>query len=515
MYRSTSVLFTVAALVSLAQVAGAQNLHLDATQANPSEPRVMANRSEDTLSVKQQSPTPQRSSIEVAGLEWSQQVDAATTVLIATTATPADALTSGVLQGSYEAPLLFADPKRGLNVATLAEIRRLGAKQAFILGGPASVPLAVEHQLDGLAVKRLHGPTRIETALAVAQVVSSPTDPFTGLAKATSSAPQGALLIRSLDPTNASDPTAEFGDALGAGALAAQTKQVVLLTPTNELNAGVKDYLKTYPALPVHIVGGPQAINDHVVSEIPASHPKRRLSGASRAETAVELAQSSSIRPKGITVLDGFSKDSWAVGLAGARYTSAHSHALVVVHRDHTNTHVSQALQRLQLGSQLPVYLGRGITTLRARPGQVDRLPSPFVYIDLAAEADGMHHLNNARQARNLSPVTRHAALDASAQQWSQAMLKANKISHAPDWSAQIAQVIHANPQVGFGHPLAENVVIHPNVGSNTGRGMHDTWMGSRGHANNMLRTEAAYVGYGVVCDLNTCYGTQRFTTQR
>ena len=90
-------------------------------------------------------------------------------VIIATGQKFPDALTASGLAGCLNAPVLLVT-RDSIPAKTAAEIRRLGVRRAIICGGTPSVGTIVASRLRGmgLSVERLAGPTRYETAVAVA-----------------------------------------------------------------------------------------------------------------------------------------------------------------------------------------------------------------------------------------------------------------------------------------------------------------------------------------------------------
>jgi putative cell wall-binding protein len=107
------------------------------------------------------------------GVEASKRAfpGGASTVVLATGRNWPDALGGSALAGAVDGPLLLVDTN-SVSTAVLAEISRLGATKAYILGGEAAVSNAVKTQLEGALgagkVVRLAGNTRYATALAVA-----------------------------------------------------------------------------------------------------------------------------------------------------------------------------------------------------------------------------------------------------------------------------------------------------------------------------------------------------------
>ena len=88
------------------------------------------------------------------------------TVVLATFDGYWDALTASGLAGFYRCPVLLTDPN-SLSPEALAEMQRLGVKQAFIAGGPAAISETVEAQVNdnGIATTRVAGANAAGTAV--------------------------------------------------------------------------------------------------------------------------------------------------------------------------------------------------------------------------------------------------------------------------------------------------------------------------------------------------------------
>jgi len=98
----------------------------------------------------------------------------ASTVVVATGENWPDALGGSALCGAVYGPMLLT-PKASLPADVTAEIKRLGATRAYVLGGTGAASVAVENQLVSLLgrpdVIRLSGTNRYGTALAIAAEV--------------------------------------------------------------------------------------------------------------------------------------------------------------------------------------------------------------------------------------------------------------------------------------------------------------------------------------------------------
>lgn len=111
------------------------------------------------------------------------------------------------------------------------------------------------------------------------------------------------------------------------------------------------------------------------------------------------------------------------------------------------------------------------------------------------------HSINAERVARGLAPVQWHAGLAQSAQQWSDSMAAAGRMSHG-------------SPQLGQGNlvgidAFAENLFEADQVF--TVDYLHRGWMASGPHRQNILQPDLDTVGIGVTCANGRSYLTQQF----
>ncbi|MBA4370068.1 MAG: hypothetical protein C0418_00625 [Coriobacteriaceae bacterium] len=195
------------------------------------------------------------------------------TVVIATGRNWPDALGGSALAGVVDGPLLLTDTG-SLPAPVLAEIRRLGAKKAYILGGRSAVGSGVESSLKAAlgsaAVERLGGPDRYVTARLVANKVLS----------LQGSAFDGVILVATGD---------NYPDALAASPIAAAKGRPVILA-----NPGSSAVYVPSSARSAVILGGtaavPSRVESTLKSRLGASNVIRR-GGADRFETASLVAE--------------------------------------------------------------------------------------------------------------------------------------------------------------------------------------------------------------------------------
>ncbi len=196
--------------------------------------------------------------------------DTAETVVVVRGDLPPDALTASPLAAAEDAPVLLAG-QEGLSSATLAEIRRLGASDAVVVGGEQAVsPQTVEQLEDqGLAVRRIAGASRFDTAAQVAASLASP-------------AGGDAILVR-----GTGEAETAFADAVAASALAARTGAPILLTATDDLPEVTRQALTDLRPERVIVVGGEAVVSRSVVAEVEGTVALvERLAGQDRYATS-------------------------------------------------------------------------------------------------------------------------------------------------------------------------------------------------------------------------------------
>ncbi|HUG83058.1 MAG TPA: cell wall-binding repeat-containing protein, partial [Euzebya sp.] len=221
---------------------------------------------------------------------------------------------------SATGPLLLTD-RETLSAVTGAEIVRvleLGGR-VYVLGGDQAVGPAVAAELAdaGYDVVRLAGPSRVETAIAVADEIRT-------LYQARGTV---ALARAFGTPDN---PTAGWADSVTGGAWAAQAGVPILVTSTEGLHPAVADWLTRDGPASTVLLGGTAALSPAVADAVPGP---RRIAGDERAGTAAAIATDligGSAIPR-FLVLHGFRPDGFGFGLAAAGLAADRGIPLVVV----------------------------------------------------------------------------------------------------------------------------------------------------------------------------------------
>jgi putative cell wall-binding protein len=170
-----------------------------------------------------------------------------------------------------DAPLLLTGSD-ALAPVVLAEINRLGASRAVLLGGTAALSeqVATDLAVAGLEVDRIAGPDRFGTAAAIARRLG-PSAPV-------------AFVTEGAHP----DPARGWPDALSAAPYAAVQGQPILLVTRDSIPPATADVLSGLGVTEAIIVGGPTAVSEAVEAGL-ATHNPRRLAGATRYATSAAV----------------------------------------------------------------------------------------------------------------------------------------------------------------------------------------------------------------------------------
>lgn len=197
----------------------------------------------------------------------------ASTVVIATGANWPDALGGAALAGVADAPILLTDPK-SLPSAVRAEIVRLGATKAYVLGSTAAVSASVASAIDsipGMATPvRLAGSNRYGTANAVAAE-----------AKRLQSSYDGVMFVAT---------GLNFPDALAASPVSAAKGWPLYLAAPTGLTSETLNTMKAQGSR-VIILGSSAAVPTLVKNQLEDAFPGQvtRLEGGDRYATGLAV----------------------------------------------------------------------------------------------------------------------------------------------------------------------------------------------------------------------------------
>lgn len=209
--------------------------------------------------------------MKISEIGW----DDADKVIIASGSSYPDALAGVPLSRAADAPILLTMSRNGAEDELLAEIARLGAKSAYILGGQAAVSSEVESDLKaaGVACTRLAGNDRYETSVAVAQELKNLTDGMFD-----------TLYFVSAD---------NYPDALAISSIAAIGGDPILYVGSKSaLQLCVAEFAAGTGCSNAVLLGGEAAVSDAgKVSIEELGMTVERISGADRYATGLAVAQ--------------------------------------------------------------------------------------------------------------------------------------------------------------------------------------------------------------------------------
>lgn len=239
----------------------------------------------------------------------------AKTVIVANGLNFPDALGAVSLSSSLKAPIIFANSDV-IDSKAKAEVLRLGAKKAIIVGGRESVSSNYFESLEnlGLSVKRISGDNRIETALKVSKELNS-------IKKI------NKVILVNYD---------SFADALSAGALSGSKNFPIIYTDVNNIDGKVTEFLEDSNISEAIIIGGKNSVSNKVesiLSDLDIS--SIRIEGENRYITSNAIANRFFKDSKIVTVASG---EKFPDALAGGVLASKLGSPIILSQADNLNS---------------------------------------------------------------------------------------------------------------------------------------------------------------------------------
>jgi putative cell wall-binding protein len=249
------------------------------------------------------------------------QFSSADAVVIARSDTYPDALAGAPLAAKVGGPILLTSSD-GLLAEVAAEVARLGATRAYLLGGTAALSEAVEAGLSAAGVAevfRLAGADRFATAVEVARLVGGPI----------------GFVVKGFD----ADESRAWPDAVAASAAAAGLQRPVLLTGPDALPSATAAALDELGITDATVVGGEAAVSADVFAAV-AERVERadRLGGVDRYATARLVAERAVLvyqQPDDVWLATGA---NWPDALVAGPAAAASGGVLLLVHPEDLET---------------------------------------------------------------------------------------------------------------------------------------------------------------------------------
>ena len=233
-----------------------------------------------------------------------------------------DSLTSTPLATSLKSPILLSG-KSEVNANTLNEIKRLNAKNIYIVGGESTIPKTVESNLkqQGYNVVRVSGKDRYRTSVEVGKKVLE------------KSGNKNKIVLAS---------GSNMVDALCGNSISAKENIPVLLTQIDELNEYTKKAIKQWNVNEIVIVGGKLSISGKVEQDLKSMGIKiTRLSGKDRFETSVEVAKCLYPNAEKILIANGY---NYVDALVSGPITQINNTPIILFEKDKIPSSVQKYL---------------------------------------------------------------------------------------------------------------------------------------------------------------------------
>lgn len=197
--------------------------------------------------------------VAISKEKWANGSD---TIVLVTGMDYPDALSATPLAAKHNAPILLTENKK-LPQSVKAEIKRLSASNAIIVGGNGAVSKEIEIELKamGVATRRIDGKDRYNTAINIAKEIGTE---------------NGIAVAYGLN----------YADALSIAPVAGKLSMPIILTPSNYMNKDVKNFIDSTEINETVIVGGIGAVSYEVASAFP--NPMR-IGGKNRFETNINV----------------------------------------------------------------------------------------------------------------------------------------------------------------------------------------------------------------------------------
>ena len=239
----------------------------------------------------------------------------ANTVVLATGLTYQDALVAVPLAAAYDAPLLLGTEKH-ITDQTLAELKRLKAKNVIVVSTNGAIGSKAKAELKGYKVTSIAGKNYYETATKVAKALQAKTK----------KAPDTIFF--------ATDSA--FADALSASPIAAiKNAPIIYLKNKGSIDSATANYLKSVKGKVknAYVIGGDGVISDAMMKNVATALGLKsgktvvRVAGKNRYETCVAVNKKfkNVVSSDGICVAKGL---DFPDALAGGVYAAKTKQAL-------------------------------------------------------------------------------------------------------------------------------------------------------------------------------------------
>lgn len=229
----------------------------------------------------------------------------------------ADSLAASSLSSNIDAPLLLTFPD-WLSKDTINTLKKLNITDVIILGGTSAVPNKIEDSIknNGFNTIRFNGDNRYSTAVNINDYVAKE---------------NGEVIVVSGE---------NFPDALAVSAFAARKKLPIVFVKKNSIPQSTKEFLEKYQFNKIHVIGGPNAIEEKVINELPNSV---RIHGNTRYDTTIAVNNYfKETKSEGILVATG---KNYPDALSGGLLAAKSNKSLILVDESFIPSSVNKYLE--------------------------------------------------------------------------------------------------------------------------------------------------------------------------
>ncbi|MGO0986122.1 cell wall-binding repeat-containing protein [Clostridioides difficile] len=202
--------------------------------------------------------------IKISQAGWSKS----DTAVLVNDNSIADALSATPFAKAKDAPILLTQSNK-LDSRTKAELKRLGVKNVYLIGGSIALSSNIEKQLneENIDFERISGNSRYDTSLKLAEKLDKE---------------------KSISKIVVVNGEKGLADAVSVGAIAAKENMPIILSDTNNGTEVAENFIDSKDIEKSYVIGGTYSISSYVERNLPNA---MRIAGSSRSETNAKIIE--------------------------------------------------------------------------------------------------------------------------------------------------------------------------------------------------------------------------------
>lgn len=245
--------------------------------------------------------------IEVSKKGWTSSDEA----IIVNDNSIVDALSATPFAEAKNAPILLTQ-KDKLDEKTKAELKRLGVKKVYIIGGENTLTKNVETELKShnIQTDRIQGATRELTSLEIAKRLDK---------------------IKPISEIAVVNGTTGLADAVSIAAVAADKDMAIILSNPNEGTKASDEFIKSKNISTSYVIGGENVISIDVENKLPNA---KRIAGIDRNETnakVIETFYTEKEIKNAYVAKDGMGKEDYLIDALSVGVLAAKNDSPVII----------------------------------------------------------------------------------------------------------------------------------------------------------------------------------------